>query len=488
MGVPPITASAWSLFMIFRRVVIFLIVCVIFSTYEAIAADKPNVLFIISDDLSAEALGCYGNTQVRTPNIDALATRGMRFTQAYCQYPVCGPSRAALMSGMYCQKIGVTGNGSADRFTKNMGDRPTMSQLFIQNGYYAARVSKIYHMLIPGNITHGVHGPDHAASWTEGFSFLAPEWMSKGEHIHLSNEKLKRTPDKHYGLGFGGAFYVVKGSTDGSEQNDVMAADKAIELIGKHKGKPFFLAVGMIRPHVPLVAPKKYYEPYPVDQMKLPKQIDGDWDDIPKAGISKSSKSTGLKAKQSKQAVLSAYYASVEFMDTQVGRVLKALDDAGLRDKTIVAFCSDHGYHLGEHEFWQKMSLHEESARIPLIISAPGHKAGVSDSLAEQIDYYPTFAEFAELKTPAHCQGKSLMPVVKDPQVQVRLAAYTLRKGGHMLRTMRWAYLKWGSGEELYDMQNDPRQFKNLAKDPAHADALAELRIRLNAKLESIKK
>ncbi|MDX1565244.1 MAG: sulfatase, partial [Phycisphaeraceae bacterium] len=419
----------------------------------ASAAERPNVLFLISDDLSAEALGCYGNRQVRTPHIDALATRSMRFTRAYCQYPVCGPSRAALMSGLYCQTIGVTSNGHSGRFAKNLGSRPTMSQLFMRNGYHAARVSKIYHMLIPGNITHGVHGPDHAASWHERYSFQAPEWMSKGEHEHLSNEKLKRDPDKHYRLGFGGAFYVVKGSTDGSEQNDVLAADKAIELIGRHKDKPFFLAVGMIRPHVPLVAPKEYFEPYPAQQMKLPEQIPGDWEDIPKAGISKNSKSTGLDSQLKKQKVLSAYYASVQFMDAQIGRILKALDDAKLRDKTIVIFCSDHGYHLGEHEFWQKMSLHEESARIPLLISAPKMKPGVSGALAEQIDYFPTLAELAGLKTPPHCQGRSLVPVLKNPEAKVREAAYTMRRGGHMLRTERWAYLQWKKGEELYDMQ-----------------------------------
>lgn len=162
------------------------------SVSAAYSSEKapPNVVFIISDDLSAESLGCYGNDQCQTPHIDALAEKGVRFTRAYCQYPVCGPSRAALMSGMYSQEAGVTGNGSSDRFTEVMGDRPSMTQLFRRDGYYTARVSKIYHMRVPGDITAGVSGPDHAASWTERFNCQGPEWMSSGEHIHLTNENL----------------------------------------------------------------------------------------------------------------------------------------------------------------------------------------------------------------------------------------------------------------------------------------------------------
>ncbi|MFP6693775.1 MAG: sulfatase-like hydrolase/transferase, partial [Pirellulales bacterium] len=150
--------------------------------------DKPNVVFIISDDLGAQSLGCYGNTQCRTPNIDALAARGVRFARTYTQYPVCGPSRAALMSGMYAQAIGVTSNGASGSFTKNLGKRPSMSQHFINHGYYAARISKIYHMRVPGDITAGVNGPDHAASWTARFNCRAPEQWSEGEHEHLTNE------------------------------------------------------------------------------------------------------------------------------------------------------------------------------------------------------------------------------------------------------------------------------------------------------------
>ncbi len=444
---------------------------------------RPNVLFIISDDLSAEALSCYGNVQSKTPNIDRLAHRGVRFTRAYCQYPVCGPSRAALMSGMYPPAIGVMGNGAAKNFTANMGNRPSLAEHFKDAGYYTARVSKIYHMRVPGDITAGVDGPDHAASWTERFNCQGPEWMSSGSHTHLTHENLRRDPDVHYGLGFGGAFYVVKGDTDGSEQPDVQAATKAIELMQAHQEKPFFLAVGLVRPHVPLVAPAAYYDAYAPETMKLANQVAGDWDDIPKPGITKNSVGIGLNSAESKREVLSAYYASVAFMDAQMGRMLDALDGLGLREKTIVVFTSDHGYHLGEHEFWQKMSLHEESVRIPLVIDVPGQQPAVTDSLAQQIDLYPTLAELGGLDVPPHCQGKSLVPAMTTPGMVVHDAVYTCMRKDHLLTTQRWSYIRYGDGsEELYEWEKDPRQFFNLAGEAAYEEVLESMRQKLAEK------
>ena len=470
-----------------------IVVALAASAFAAFAQEtKPpktyNVLFVISDDLSAEALGCYGNRECKTPAIDGLAARGLKLTRAYCQYPVCGPSRAALMSGMYPQSIGVMGNGQSSRFARRLGKRASMSQLFKQNDYYAARVSKIYHMRVPGDITNGVHGPDHAPSWTERFSFRAPEWMTEGPAEHYSNERLKFDRDKHYNLGFGGAFYAVKAKT-GAKQADVLAADKAIELLGKKRDKPFFLALGFVRPHVPLVAPAHYYDDYPPAKTKLPAQVEDDWDDIPKLGISKNSKRSGLDSADKKRKTLAAYYASVAFMDAQLGRVLAALDEHGLRDKTIVVFTSDHGYHLGEHEFWQKMSLHEESARIPLIVSVPGKKAAVSASLAQQIDIYPTLAELCGLEIPEHVQGKSLAKLVDEPEARVHDAVYCFKRTGSLIRSERHALLQWRDGSsELYDMDEDPKQFSNLANSEKHRDTVTRLRAKLTKKLEVISK
>ena len=452
----------------------------------------PNVLFIISDDLTASALSCYGNNQCKTPNIDALAERGTRFTQAYCQYPLCGPSRASMMSGLYPESIEILNNGSSAMITENLGQRPTLGQVFMRANYFSARVSKIYHMLIPGDITLGVHGPDHPDSWNERYCFQAPEWSSVGEHEHLSNEELITTgKNEHYSLGFGTAFYVVQAEGDGAEQIDVQATDKAIELLTREHAMPFFLALGLVRPHVPLVAPASYFKPYPEPRMRLPVTPEGDWHDIPPAGRPKTSEKFGLDSAEKKRKVLQAYYASVSFMDAQVGRILAVLDDMGLRDNTIVVFTSDHGYHLGEHEFWQKSSLHEESARIPLIIAAPGKRPAVCSSLAQLMDLYPTLVEMCGLELPEHLQGRSLAPVLDDPEARihefVHCAYGSQPKVNHLIRTERHAYMAWANGTaELYDMDTDPQQFTNLAEAEASEEVLATVQGHLKSHLEQV--
>jgi len=449
---------------------------------------RPNVVFLISDDLGAQALGCYGATQCKTPNIDRLAARGVRFTRAYCQFPVCGPARAALMSGLYPQAAGVMGNGQATRLEQNLGDRPTLPQHFMQHGYHTARISKVFHMRVPGDITAGVDGPDHLPSWHERHNCQGPEWMTEGKHQHPSNERLLRRPEKHYGLGFGSAFYIVRGSSDGAEQPDLIAADKAIELIKTRRDKPLFLAVGFVRPHVPLVAPASFYKPYPVMSIKPVETRDGDWDDIPARGISGyNSKARGLTSDLRKKQVLAAYYASVAFMDAQVGRILDALDEQGLTDNTILVFTSDHGYHLGEHDFWQKMSLHEESARVPLIIAAPGKTPATATTLAQHIDLYPTLADLAGLPQPEHVQGKSLVPALDDPAVAIHDAAYCVRGGAHLLRTDRWAFIQYPNGDiELYDMHRDPKQFDNLAGRKPHQQTIADFKRQLAERVERL--
>ncbi len=452
---------------------------------------SPNVLFIISDDLTATALSCYGNQQCKTPNIDALAARGLRFDRAYCQYPACGPARAALMSGLYPQSIGATSNTTTKDIEHEFGDRPSMTELFRHHGYYTARVSKIFHMRVPGDITAGSDGFDHPQSWSERFNVQAPEWKSEGIHELPTDQKVKDSDRSlHFKLGFGGALYTVKTAGDGAEQADAQAAAKAGSLLKNMGDKPFFLAVGLVRPHVPLVAPQSYFNAYPSGSMKLARHSKSDWDDLPAASIVKiNSRSLGIEDDPVRQQkVLAAYYAAVSFMDAQVGRILNALDDSGLRDNTIVVFTSDHGYHLGEHGFWEKMSLHEESARIPLIIVVPGQSQGsVTKSICEQIDIYPTLAELAGLKIPAHVCGVSLTRLLREPQATVRKEAYCVRgKSDHLLRTERYAYMRYGKGgEELYDMETDPKQYTNLADDSAFASLKSRLRQRLEAKLKS---
>lgn len=241
---------------------------------------------------------------------------------------------------------------------------------------------------------------------------------------------------------------------------------------------------------LPLVAPTTYFDSYASPEMSLPTRIDDDWNDIPRLGIPKNSAGIGLGGRIGRQReVLAAYYACVSFMDAQVGRVLSALDRLGLRDNTIVVFTSDHGYHLGEHDFWQKMSLHEESTRIPLIIAAPDGKPQVTASLAQQIDLYPTLAEMCGLPEVPHWQGRSLVAALNNPRHQVHESVYCYKGNGHLLRTDRWAYLAYKDGTtELYDMQTDPRQFESLSDDPRHAEVFGRMQKQLQAKLDKIGK
>ncbi len=444
---------------------------------------RPNVLLIVADDLAAGALGAYGNLQCRTPAVDGLAARGMRFDRAYCQFPVCGPSRVALLSGLYPRTAGVMDNGQAELWASRDDLPPTFPQLFRASGWQTTRISKIFHMRVPGDITAGVNGADHGASWDRRFNCKAPEWQTPGSSRHLGRGKLKMDPDKHYDLGFGTAFYVVEGKGNGAEQADDQAASRAIQVLQEERDHPFFLAVGFVRPHVPLVAPESYYAPYAAEDMALARSVENDADDIPKLGRSRTSVDFGLTAPSKQRQVLRAYYASVSYMDAQVGRILEALDTTGQTDNTIVIFTSDHGYHLGEHDFWQKLSLHEESARIPLVLAGPGVEVGTTGSLAQQIDLYPTLADMAELDIPAHLQGKSLAPVLANPATEVHDHVYCGMRSGHMLRTTRYAFLRWEDGSvELYDMLQDPLQFRNRAGD---AD-LAPVEIDLSRRLDTL--
>jgi len=449
--------------------------------------DRPNVLFMIADDLTASALESYGNAEASTPKLNDLAARGVVFERAYCQYPVCSESRPSMMAGWYPQRIQAAGGG----FDSALGSHSTLSEHFRQNGYEAHRISKIYHMRVPGDITSGASGPDHAASWDSVYNVLAPEWASSGVANHYTNVSLNFTPGVHYNLGFGSAFYTVATDTDGSEQPDVISADQAIaKLNGLQNGESFFLAVGFVRPHVPLVTPSTYFDLFDPLTLTLAAGVANDLADIPAAGIFWNESVKGPNSDADRRAVLQAYYASVSFLDAQVGRVLEHLELLGLDDNTIVVFTSDHGYHLGEHSFWQKLSLHEESARIPLIIAGPGIETARVDSIAEMLDLYPTLTDLAELETPELCQGVSLGPVLRGDSLSVRDAAICKIGGGNMLRTAEWAYMLYNNGtEELYDMRpvaagGDPHQFTNLASSAPHLAIKAALRAQLEEELD----
>ena len=465
---------------------LFLGCCVVLAiSSSTVAADKQNVLFIIADDLTATALSCYGNDVCHTPNIDRLAATGMRFTRAYCQGAYCGPSRASLLSGYYPHATGVQGYNSPRAAT---GERATWPQTFKNAGYYSARVSKIFHMGVPIDIETGSNGADDPASWSERFNSSGPEWKAVGK-----GETLEGNADGKKSAVGGNTFVVVAADGDDSVHADGKTADKACELIEQHKSEPFFLAVGFVRPHVPFVSPAKYHTAYDWQAMRLPEKVANDWDDLPKAGINyKTSENMQMNLTQQKKA-LAGYYAAVSYMDAQVGKVLDALERAGATDKTIIIFASDHGFHLGEHDFWAKVSLHEESVKVPLIMRVPGKPAGVSDSFVELLDLFPTTAHLCGLEVPDRLQGKDISPILDNPKHVVRDTAFCVSQNGNalLLRNERWAYIQYGEdaadGNELYDMESDPRQVHNLAKSAQYAEVVTDFKLQITQKLVAIR-
>jgi iduronate 2-sulfatase len=434
------------------KTVLFLIIIMCPSAH----AKVKNILLIVSDDLKADALGCYGSKVAQTPNIDELAREGMLFQNAYCQGTVCRPSRASFMRGRY-----------------HGGKEITWGEHFQKNGYSSTRVGKIFHMRVPGDIIAGTDGDDVSACWSAKYNMPGKEAHTPGNYACLNLNKFttelkgRQSTKMPYRM-----FVTVDYIGNGSDQPDWKAATKSVELLKTFQkdDKPFFLATGLVRPHYPNVAPEQYFARYPFKQMKLPLVPGGDWDDMPKAGISSSnSKKYGIdKFPDNQKRMWAGYLATVTFMDEQVGRILKTLKELGLDKDTAVFFTSDHGYLLGEHHFWQKGNLREEVTRVPLVMRSPGRQPGVSSSIVELVDMFPTACELIGLPIPKSVQGKSLLSILDNPKATVKSSALSFVSKGTSMRSPNWAYMKYGDGsEELYDMKNDPKQFKNLAKGSA---------------------
>ncbi|MBL9190098.1 MAG: sulfatase [Opitutaceae bacterium] len=439
------------------------------------APARPNVLFISVDDMNND-LGCYGSPIVKSPNIDKLAARGVKFERAYCQFPLCSPSRSSIMTGLRPDTTKVF--NLQYHFRTGLPDVVTIPQLFMRAGYYAARVGKIYHYGNPGDI--GTSGLDDPPSWRE---FYNPAGTDK---TALEPEITNDTPSR----GLGSAMsYLADAKGRDEDHTDGKVATQAIALLEKHKAEPFFLAVGFYRPHTPYVAPKKYFDLYPLEKIEVPR-IPADYAKTVPAPALASTRpwpnfgTTHEQARRSKQA----YYATISFVDAQIGRVVDALDRLGLRDNTIIVFWSDHGYSLGEHGLWMKQSCFEDSARVPMIFAGPGIKAGTpSPRLVEFVDVYPTLADLAGLKPPANLEGVSLRPLLTKPDAPWNRPAFTqVQRGdfpGHSVRTPRWRYTEWDGGKqgvELYDHDADPGEMKNVAADPRHAAVIAELKALVN--------
>lgn len=438
---------------------------------EQASSPIKNVLFIISDDLKASVLGCYGDRFCKTPNIDALARRGLVFDRAYCQGTSCAPSRQSLMFSRYKDKSNI-----------NLGE------YFKTHGWHTARVGKIYHMRVPGDIIAGTNGLDIASSWSERFNSTGLEAHTPGDYACLNLNIFTDSLDNRESTKMRHRMFVsVKYDGDGADQPDHKSATKAIELLRRHQDQRFFLAVGLVRPHYPMVAPRQFFAPYPWQQMQLPPTQTDDLADIPKLGLAGtiSSKNPIGNYPDNQKRMWSAYYASVTFMDQQVGRIIDELDRLGLSQNTAVVFTSDHGYHLGEHGFWQKSNLHEEVLRVPMIVAAPGFPAGRTNSIVELVDLYPTLADLAGLEIPAAAQGVSLKPVLRKHDHVARNAALSLNRG-YSLRTAAWHFMRYKDGtKELYDMKSDPNEFMNLAVTGDHAEVVQRLEVELDKRLQA---
>jgi iduronate 2-sulfatase len=464
----------------FRRLILAVVVC-----YCSFAAGneprRPNVLFIAVDDLNC-AMGCYGHPVVKTPHIDALARSGVLFSRAYCQIPLCNPSRASLLTGC---RPDVTRVYDLDRhFRDELPKAVTLPQLFRQNNYVVARIGKIFHYDVPRGI--GTDGLDDAPSWDETINPV-------GRDVREEHKIINAEP--HRPISAVLSWLAAEGNDD--EQTDGMITDQAIAWLEKQRDKPFFLGVGFFRPHTPYVAPKSYFQMYPLERIRLPEATPNDRDDIPKGAFPHNCQvpNYGLPSETCRQA-LQAYYASVSFVDTQIGRLMAALKRLKLEQETIVVFWSDHGYHLGEHNgLWQKRTLFEESARAPLILRSPGAKGNgmPCKRIVEFVDIYPTVADLCGFKPPKRLDGISLRPLLEQPDRPWDRPAFTqiLRPGegkpfmGRSIRTERWRYTEWGSGgAELYDHRTDPKEETNLIDDQRWKDVIHKLKKQLDNHIE----
>lgn len=455
----------------------------------SLAADQPNVLMILVDDLKP-TLGCYGDELAKTPNIDRLFTRGMRFDRAYCNQAVCAPSRFTLMLGSHSTSSGLYGLGS--RLRDKHPDAVTLPQHFAAQGYRTESLGKVFH------IGHGNEGDPLSFSVPhfkeKVIEYLDPASTQGGqltrEEALFTNQKLDAIRSLPRGAAFEAPIANDDDYADGRVAAETIARLKSAKQRRETEGTPFFIVAGFVRPHLPFSAPKKYWDLYDPNQLPLPA-----FEQLPENAPAVAGKRGGEIAAYDpvpedraasftsslKQQLIHGYYASTSYMDAQVGRVINELDRLKLHENTIIVFWSDHGYHLGDHGIWTKHTNYEQATRIPLLIAAPGitQPNTVTNQLTESVDLYPTLADLAGLPKPAGPQpidGLNLVPVLRDPNTCIRdhvFHAYPNAKLGRAIRTERYRLVEWKtpgadpeSAElELYDYDVDPDEKQNIASD-----------------------
>jgi uncharacterized sulfatase len=445
-----------------------------------LAEERMNVLLIVSDDLTNNALGCYGNALARTPNIDGLARRGVRFDRAYCQYPSCNPSRSSFLTGLRPDTTKVLNNG---RYFRDVNrDVQTLPQTFRKAGYHVARVGKVFHYGVPD---HGDNDLDDAPSWDKA---MGP----RGRDVDDEDKIFTLTPErKDLGRFWGTLSWLAADGTD-AEQTDGKIAAEVAKLLEANKDRPFFLGCGFLRPHAPYVAPKNYFGKFPLEKLTVPAVPADHRKQGPAIAFASAHPEFDAMSDDLRRQGIQAYFASTSFMDAQVGKVLETLEKLKLADRTIVVFISDHGYHLGEHGLWQKNSLFENAARVPLIIHDPRAKGNGAKCgrIVELLDLYPTLTELCGLAAPKTVEGKSLKSLLHHPAADWDRPAFTqIRrdngKQGYSVRTDRYRYTEWENGKlgvQLFDYDKDPNELKNLADDPKSAETAKQLKALLTGK------
>jgi iduronate 2-sulfatase len=436
------------------------------------ATEPLNVLLLMADDLNAH-LGCYGHPQVVSPHLDRLASEGILFSKAYCQYPSCGPSRASMLTGMRPDRTQVFNNRT--HFRHRVPQAVTMPQFFRQHAYHTVRVGKIFHQDVPTDI--GQAGLDDPQSWDASFNPLGQD-VREQDQLTVYTPSLP-IPDR--------MSWLAAAGEDG-DQTDGLVASEAIRQLQANRDRPFFLAVGFYRPHIPYIAPRRYFSFYPIEQAKLPSWEMEAIRRLPSAALASTPvwPNFGVSELQARTC-LAAYHACVSFVDAQVGRILEALEAEGLAERTIIVFTSDHGYHLGEHGLWRKNSLFEESLRVPLIFRLPKAQAAgaVCHRIVELIDLFPTLVELAGLPVDESMAGQwdghSLRDCLESNVSATGLASSQVQFAdipGNSIRNERYRYTLWNGGQdgvELYDHALDPEEQRNVADMPEYRAAVADL-------------
>lgn len=433
------------------------------------AKEQPkNVLFLSIDDLNTWLLqdpNRYGGSVI-APNIRKLAASGVNFTHAYCASPKCSPSRTAVFSGVAPWNSGLWENSQTIKESELITGVPHLSKYFRDHGYYTAKAGKI------------THGYDQADAWDDELRGVKVSRREAPPGAPLNG--LAQSKSGKLTEGDWGPTHLAE-----AEMYDYLQANYAIEQLQKDHENPFFIACGVFLPHMPWYVPQKYLDMYPLDEIVLPEFEKDDLDDVPPLGKAFASVSTVeriLEHDQHKKAV-QAYLAATTFVDAQMGRILDALDKSPYRDNTVVVLWSDHGFHLGEKMHWQKGSLWEEATNCLLLIRAPGvssEEGAVSEQFASLLDIYPTLVELCGLPTPGHLDGKSLVPVLQDPNAALSDHAITAYDGQIAVRTKDFRYIRYSDGEEeLYDRKNDPHEWVNQSNNPE----FKPIKERLNALL-----